>query len=88
MKHLFAFLENILEVSFTMFHHTDYQSCLELQLYSKETPMQAPTPTPVKFAIIFKTLIFKSICEQPLLSVIITEEKFLEICQPVGKIVF
>ena len=25
MKHLFAFLENILEVSFTMSGHTDYQ---------------------------------------------------------------
>ena len=44
---------------------------------------------PVKFAIIFGTPILKNICERLLLlSVIIMEEKFLEIPQAVAKIVF
>ena len=46
------------------------------------------TTFPVKFAINFRTPILKNMCERPPLNVAITEEKFLEIPQPVAKIVF
>ena len=42
----------------------------------------------MKFAIIFGTPILKNICERPLLSVIIMEGKFIEMPQPLAKIVF